>query len=566
MQTRTVFSSAVCALLVLTLASMSIGQLSGSYTIDPNGSGSKNYTTFGAAVSALGAGVSGPVVFNVASTTFKETVSLTPVTGASATNTITFVTSGAPAVLDANGGQNALTMADLTAYIVFDNLKILNFTGYGIWLNGNSSGPGVNNCVFRNVEVDAAATSSSSVRAMYLTHSDSNTFYKCKFAGGYACVYNSQSDSNLYDTCEFDAKDTGNYAGYFINNNDSDNVIQNCFFHSVRNSTGAVCLQMQASSFGNMIWNNTIICNTSGAAMKTGSTGWSRSNSIRNNIIVNLGTGILNEYWFWNTGTPPRNQITETVVDHNCYYCPQNSAYFTIRPFPYTTITPPVPFPGGNLNAFRTWANTPANNVITPGGASTYDVGSIEADPGLVSMVRPFDIHLKAGSPCIDAGTNKYPEAYQSINQSLTVTVDFEGEARGSLVDIGADEVAVSIVGSGSGLPGTTITFTLMATSDAGLPYQMGSSLGNGPIPIDTRQLGLSPDTLLVLSVSNALPSIFQNYIGLLDATGMATAKLNIPNIPALKGVRIYTAFLTLKGTAPSGVQSISNSFLFTIQ
>jgi len=550
------------------LASWSAAQLSGNYTIDPNGSGSRNYTTFGAAVSALSAGISGPVVFNVASATYKETVSLTPVTGTSATNTITFVAGGAQAVLDANGGQDALTMADLTDYFIFDNLKIMGFTRYGIWMNGqSSSNKGVNQCTFRNIVVEAPSSTSSSVRCLYLSQSDSNQFIKCIFRGGYYVVYNSQSDKNLYESCEMDAKDTGNYAGYFINNNDSDNVIQNCFFHSVRNSTGAICLQMQASSFGNMIWNNTILCNTSGAAMKTGSTGWSRSNSIKNNIIVNLGTGILNEYWFWNTGTPPKNQITETVVDYNCYYCPQNSKYFTIRLFPYTTIQPPVPFNGGNLNAFRAWVNTPANNIIPSGGASSYDTNSFEADPALISMIRPFDIHLKGASPCIDTGTNKFPEAYQSIPQNLTVSADFEGDPRpANLYDIGADEVSVTLVGSGSGQPGTSIAFTLFAAPDAGLPYQMGSSLGNGPIPIGSRQIGLSVDGLLVASVSGVLPTIFQNYAGVLDGQGKANAQLNIPNIPALKGVRIYTAFLTLRPSAPFGISNISNSFLFTVQ
>ena len=567
MQSRFAYRAALITLLVLTLASISAAQLSGSYTIDPAGSGPLNFTTFGAAVTALAAGVSGPVVFTATSTTFQESVSLTPVSGASSTNTITFQAVGNPAILDAGNAQTALKMADLCDWFIFDNLKIINFAQEGIWMDGQSaSNKGVNNCVFKNLLVEAPASTNSRLRPLYLTQSDNNQFLKCVFRGGSYCVYNSQSDKNLYDTCEMDARDTGQYAAYFINNNDSDNVIQNCFIHSVGNSTGAVCLQMQASSFGNMIWHNTILCSTAGAAMKTGSTGWARSNSIKDNIIVNLGTGILNEYWFWNTGTPPRNQITETVVDYNCYYCPNNPNYFTIRPFPYTTITPPVPFPGGNLAQFKTWVNTPANNIIVPGGAATYDANSFEADPQIVSMMRPYDIHLKAGSPCLDAGTNKYPEAYQSINQNLTVTLDFEGDARGSKVDVGADEVAIRIVGSGSGAPGTPITLSLLAAGDAGLLYQVGSSLGGGPIPIGNRLLGLSLDAILDASVNGYLPMIFQNYSGVLDLNGQGTAKINIPNLPGLKGARIYSAFLTLKGGAPMGIQSISNTFVFTVQ
>jgi hypothetical protein len=134
---------------------------------------------------------------------------------------------------------------------------------------------------------------------------------------------------------------------------------------------------------------------------------------------------------------------------------------------------------------------------------------------------------------------------------------------------IGRVEVYVTsatLIGSGSGQPGTALQFKLSAPADAGLVYQVGSSLGNGPIPIDTRTLGLSPDNLLALSAGGLLPFTFQNYVGVLDQQGTATATLNIPNFPVLKGVRIYNAFLTLRATAPSGVSSISNSFLFTIQ
>ncbi|MBN2490125.1 MAG: hypothetical protein JXQ29_04680 [Planctomycetes bacterium] len=125
---------------------------------------------------------------------------------------------------------------------------------------------------------------------------------------------------------------------------------------------------------------------------------------------------------------------------------------------------------------------------------------------------------------------------------------------------------SATITGSGTGAPGTTLTFLLSAAADGGLPYQLGSSLGNGPIPIDARKLELSVDSLLTLSVLGLAPAVFQNYAGVLDAQGAGKAALHIPNLPALKGIRIYTAFVTLLGTAPSGVASISNTFLFTIQ
>jgi hypothetical protein len=81
----------VAALVLLTMPAFA--QLSGTYTIDPAGSGSTNYTTFSAAVSALTtSGVSGPVTFNVAAGTYNEQVTIGAITGTSATNTVTIQT------------------------------------------------------------------------------------------------------------------------------------------------------------------------------------------------------------------------------------------------------------------------------------------------------------------------------------------------------------------------------------------------------------------------------------------------------------------------------------------
>ena len=95
------------------------------------------------------------------------------------------------------------------------------------------------------------------------------------------------------------------------------------------------------------------------------------------------------------------------------------------------------------------------------------------------------------------------------------------GVPAGSGGSIGRVEVYVrpdaQLIGGGTGKPGTSIDFTLIAPADAGLSYQLGTSLGAGPIPIDTRQLALSPDDLLVLSTTNKVPMIFQNYTGVLD-------------------------------------------------
>lgn len=126
------------------------------------------------------------------------------------------------------------------------------------------------------------------------------------------------------------------------------------------------------------------------------------------------------------------------------------------------------------------------------------------------------------------------------------------------------NETLLSISGVPS--PGGTIDLDLLSNADTGLVYQVGSSFGTGPIPIDTRRLNLSPDAMLILSVGGTLPTIFDAYAGTLDAQGKARARIHIPSIPALKGVRIHSAFVTLLASAPYGVANISNTVMFAIQ
>ena len=66
----------------------------------------------------------------------------------------------------------------------------------------------------------------------------------------------------------------------------------------------------------------------------------------------------------------------------------------------------------------------------------------------------------------------------------------------------------------------------------------VGAALSSTPgipvPPIGTVPLAL--DALFLLSTSGALPTVFTNFAGLLDAFGEATATLNFPAVPALAG------------------------------
>lgn len=72
------------------LSALAPAQLSGTYTLDPQGSGTRNFTSFIQAwFELVSKGVSGPVVIEIAAGTYDSIPDLYPVPGASQTNTIT---------------------------------------------------------------------------------------------------------------------------------------------------------------------------------------------------------------------------------------------------------------------------------------------------------------------------------------------------------------------------------------------------------------------------------------------------------------------------------------------
>jgi hypothetical protein len=159
---------------------------------------------------------------------------------------------------------------------------------------------------------------------------------------------------------------------------------------------------------------------------------------------------------------------------------------------------------------------------------------------------------------------NIHAMAYDSGRQRVVL---FGGQVFSTLANDETWEYGLpgTVAIAGAPRPGGTANVVLTAGDDGGLPYQAGSSLGTGPIPIGNRRLGLSPDGLFVLSTSGACPWIFQGYHGYLDPRGQAHATIHIPNSPLLVGMRVHTAFVTLDPQAPHGIRSVSQTSSFTV-
>jgi len=106
---------------------------------------------------------------------------------------------------------------------------------------------------------------------------------------------------------------------------------------------------------------------------------------------------------------------------------------------------------------------------------------------------------------------------------------------------------------------GQIVTLDLASPAHAGKTYQVAAAFTYRPgIPLTSGVLPLSFDPLLYLSLT--FPVMFQNFTGVLDGTGQGQASIALPNIPALHGYTIYSAFIVIDPWLPSSVSGFSNA------
>jgi len=113
--------------------------------------------------------------------------------------------------------------------------------------------------------------------------------------------------------------------------------------------------------------------------------------------------------------------------------------------------------------------------------------------------------------------------------------------------------------------PGVRVVLNLLSPADPHKTYALASSLSYIPgIRIDRfRDIPLNVDNLFLFSMT--APASWQKATGILDGQGRATAYILIPNIPKLRGIAFYTAFLTVDPGYPTGIKGISDALRLQI-
>lgn len=407
--------------------------LNGTYTI---GGSNPDFITINSAITALNNnGVNAPVVFNIRNGSYFELLLISPITGASATNTVTFQgESGDSSLVVINGSttstQPNTVRLDTVSYLTMKHLSIIQNA------NVNNNAPLFTNrgsfCTFSHCKIWAyySSTSSGSDSGIQGICDTSMTFTNCNIRGGSNNHYFGSTSGNhlnlLIDSCEI----SGNL------------MVDKGIFATLRNSTfnGRVLFQQSSRA---LFYNN--FCMS--MLQLISSSGWQQTPmKIYNNVILGGSYQGTVAYGFWT------NSSTYFDFYHNTIYIntPNTSGYaLNITPtfgvvnvknnlvyrfdsyasnyiFRYPNIESYPGYIQSNNNLFYRNGTSFSNNynslaAFTAG--TTLDSNSVYQDP-LFGTVNIMDVNsYMATSPTLNSFTTGLSD----------VTTDIHGNARNPL-------------------------------------------------------------------------------------------------------------------------------------
>jgi gliding motility-associated-like protein len=286
--------------------------VSGTFTINKAlPTGGTNFASFNDAYNFIKCGINGPVIFNAAAggTAYNEQLLITPVPGASATNTITFNGNGDTLTYAGSSSAPAVIRLSDADYFTFNNLVIKTpgtNNGWGVHLTNDADYNNIRNCTFL---LDTTSTSSSNAGIVISSSTSATSTGEAK------CDFNIFSDNTI----------NGGYYGIALtgsntfangNNKITNNKINNFYSYGIY-ITG---------SFNTLIENNIISRPTrSNVTSFYGIyfTNLSTKANVTRNIIRNPFGGAPNStstaYGIYFSSTDALSQL-ENVVSNNLLY------------------------------------------------------------------------------------------------------------------------------------------------------------------------------------------------------------------------------------------------------
>jgi PKD repeat protein len=505
----------LCALLYS--GGISAQALSGTYTIDPSGSGTNNFTTFAAANNSLAIyGVAGPVLFKVANGTYSEQVVVPYVSGTNANNTITFDGGDAKKTIIApvpNSGNFSAFKISNTSWVTVRNMTFAPTGSYqwGFQIASVGSGYGSNIKVIKcNILVDSSNYGSTNYIPVVTndggtgwTNSGQSinlSFDSCYISGGYAAISFNASNNPAYGYM-VNHSTVKNFVQYGIwENSIGELKVMNSYIASHKSSTYAIglfYLNGNANTAGHYheIANNVLNCSEVAIELLTASGKANEYNLCYNNMMYGLKynynqNGIYDNYCqYWKMYHNTVYQDQPTIGAYPNYNPPPSGIGVNVPSSSYltdirnnimivaNTTTPTTALPGfftgaglgiskldynNYYNGYDTTKLLYLDAFLGPGNYKGYQGYNLHSTNYPINFVSPTNLHLGTGNPPLLG------------DSTVGVLKDIDGDVRCHLGPTpGADELIIknpTIIANLSGPDTVSIGNPVKFTSNSSAP------------------------------------------------------------------------------------------------
>lgn len=452
-------------------------QLSGSYTINPAGGGFPNFTTFSAAIDSLESqGISASVVFNVSDGFYDEQFIIDSIPGTSATDTIIFQSVSGDSTLVflahtySGSGDNYIVQTNGADYITFKGMSFdatAGSSGYGIAFlmnNGGSNNIRITNCEFFGK--DGSGNDNKTLVVSYVSGSNNDNFYFAnnKVSGGARAIgargLNGSThmkgwiiENNEFYSLGFDVM----YIQYF-----EAPIFRNNFVDQ-SNETGDYVLRWQDLSRDYKIESNRILAKdvTSVIYLNECDGISSKRGLIANNFISHTAGGNQNysiELRYIDYLRVYHNSIyiddTYLKTSSTCFYSGFTSSNIDVSNNIFANFSTGYAYYVGSTGSSGI-VNIDNNNYFTTGNYLAYWAGADLTTLAALATANGDDGNSVSANPVFvsttDLHTNTFRLEGQGADLTSIVPFDYDGDARSSTPDIGADE----FTGIGTPLSGT---------------------------------------------------------------------------------------------------------------
>lgn len=452
---------AMLGILLICISTISRAQLAGgSYTIGSGGT----YASFNAAKSAMSAGISGPVVFNVLNLTYTEQLLLSTISGVSATNTITFQSAGG----DSSSVVLQYAGSSASNYVLkIDSLSYLTIRGITIKSTGGTYGRVVelaNGSKYFTLKRCALITDTSltanTITPFYTNSTRCNyaTIDSCRFTGGYYGIYWYGSTANKLNRLQFSnniIEKYCNYGGYFVYA-DSLTIVSNKIYNRAAASSIYYPMNIFNSNGYGLVSKNYVYCNGTGQSygidiqrasqtgtdpmyvtnnmvIQTNGTGtnygmymsYSNNINVYNNTVLMLGGSPTGGRAFYQNSTAATTGLN--IKNNNFINLNGGYAYYITNP---TYVT-----------------SSDYNNYYTTGTNVGY-YGVVVPNLTGIQQANGMDSHSKSVNTVFTSNTDLHTSSIDLFHAGVSlasVPDDYDGELRNPTVPcIGADEYVLS--------------------------------------------------------------------------------------------------------------------------